>query len=138
VHRAARREIATGELVGHAWQRLEARDVVGAKGGRLRRGKAHHQLGVVRDQGQALLLLLGNSGPSIARNVKMVFDPAPPSTLDTKPILEILKQGIASLAPGRTKQWALGAPHNGKRLGCPHRVPGTIAPDMRASRSIQV
>ena len=63
-------------------------------------------------QGQALLLLLGNSGPSIARNVKVTFDPAPPSTLDIKPILEILKQGITSLPPGRTMQWALGAAHN--------------------------
>jgi hypothetical protein len=63
-------------------------------------------------QGQALVLLLGNSGPSIARNVKGTFDPAPPSTLDIKPILENLKQGIASLPPGRTMQWALGAPHN--------------------------
>jgi hypothetical protein len=63
-------------------------------------------------QGQALVLLLGNSGPSIARNVKVLFDPPPPATLDIKPILEILKQGIASLAPGRTMQWALGAAHN--------------------------
>jgi hypothetical protein len=63
-------------------------------------------------QGQALVLLLGNSGPSIARNVKVVFDPSPPSTLDIKPILEILKQGIASVPPGRTMQWTLGAAHN--------------------------
>jgi hypothetical protein len=63
-------------------------------------------------QGQALVLLLGNSGPSIARNVKVVFDPAPPATLDIKPILEILKKGFASLPPGRTMQWAFGAPHN--------------------------
>ena len=63
-------------------------------------------------QGQALLLLLGNSGPSIARNVKVTFHPAPPSTLDIKPILEILKQGIASVPPGRTMQWALGAAQN--------------------------
>ncbi len=63
-------------------------------------------------QGQALVLLLGNSGPGIARDVKVTFDPAPPSTLDIKPILENLKQGIASLAPGRTMQWALGAAHN--------------------------
>jgi hypothetical protein len=63
-------------------------------------------------QGQALVLMLGNSGPSIARNVKVVFDPAPPSTLDIKPILEILKQGIASVPPGRTMQWVLGEPHN--------------------------
>jgi hypothetical protein len=63
-------------------------------------------------QGQALVLLLGNSGPSIACNVKVTFEPSPPSTLDVKPVLEILKQGIASLPPGRTMQWALGAPHN--------------------------
>ena len=63
-------------------------------------------------QGHALVLLLGNSGPSIARNVKVTFDPAPPSTLDIKPILEILKQGIALLPPGRTMRWALGAAHN--------------------------
>ena len=63
-------------------------------------------------QGQALVLLLGNSGPSIARNVKVIFDPAPPATLDIEPILEILKQGIASVPPGRTMQWVLGAAHN--------------------------
>jgi hypothetical protein len=62
-------------------------------------------------QGQALLLL-GNSGPSIARNVRVILDPAPPSTLDIEAILEILRQGIASLPPGRTMQWALGAAHN--------------------------
>jgi hypothetical protein len=44
--------------------------------------------------------------------VKVIFDPAPPSTLDVKPILEILKQGIASLPPGRTMQWAFGAAPN--------------------------
>jgi hypothetical protein len=62
-------------------------------------------------QGQALVLLLGNSGPSIARNVKVLFDP-PPATLDIKPILEILKKGIASVPPGRTMQWTLGAAQN--------------------------
>jgi hypothetical protein len=60
-------------------------------------------------QGQALVLLLGNSGPSIACNVKVVFDPAPPATLDIKPVLEILKQGIASVPPGRTMKWILVA-----------------------------
>jgi hypothetical protein len=63
-------------------------------------------------QGQALVLLLGNSGPSIARNVKVVFDPTPPATVEIKPILEILKHGIASVPPGRTMQWVLGAAHN--------------------------
>lgn len=60
-------------------------------------------------QDQALVLLLGNSGPSVARNVKVIFDPAPPSRVDIKPILEILKQGIASVPPGRTMKWALDA-----------------------------
>jgi hypothetical protein len=32
--------------------------------------------------GQALVLLLGNTGPSIARNVKVTFDPPPPATLN--------------------------------------------------------
>jgi hypothetical protein len=45
---------------------------------------------------QALPLLLGNSRPSIARNVRVSFDPIPPSTLDIK-VVEILKQGIGSL-----------------------------------------
>jgi hypothetical protein len=72
-------------------------------------------------QGQALALLLGNSGPSIARNVKVTFDPAPPSTLDIKPILQILKQGITSLPPGRTMQWALGPAHNTNGLD-PHKA----------------
>jgi hypothetical protein len=58
------------------------------------------------------VLLLGNSGPSIARNVKVVFDPPPPATLDIKPILEILKKGITSVPPGRTMQWTLGAAQN--------------------------
>jgi hypothetical protein len=44
--------------------------------------------------------------------VKVVFDPAPPAMLDVKPILEIVKQGIASVPPGRTMQWALGEAHN--------------------------
>jgi hypothetical protein len=60
-------------------------------------------------RGEALMLLLGNSGPSIARNVRVTFDPAPPVTEAMKPILAILKQGIASLPPGRTMQWVLGA-----------------------------
>jgi hypothetical protein len=76
-------------------------------------------------QGQALLLLLGNSGPSIARNVKVTFDPAPPSTLDIEPILQILKQGLTSLPPGRTMQWALGQ----RALGAAHGTNGWDAPN---------
>jgi hypothetical protein len=64
------------------------------------------------DDGQGQALLLGNSGPSIARNVKVLFDPPPQARLDIKPILEILKKGIASVPPGRTMQWTLGAAQN--------------------------
>jgi len=63
-------------------------------------------------QGQRPVLLLGNSGPSIARNVKVIFDPAPPSRVDMKPMLEILRQGIASVPPGRTMKWASGEAHD--------------------------
>jgi hypothetical protein len=87
-------------------------------------------------QGQALALLLGNSGPSIARNVRVLFDPAPPATLD---ILEILSQGISSLAPGRTMQWMLGAAHNAVDWGAQNRyrvridAEGPLAPSKRSS-----
>jgi hypothetical protein len=35
-----------------------------------------------------------------------------PSTLDIQPIIEIFERGIASVAPGRTMEWVLGAAHN--------------------------
>jgi hypothetical protein len=59
--------------------------------------------------GGGLVLLVGNSGPSIARNVKVTFDP--PLTAkqeDMAPILDTLRQGISALAPGRRLQWTLG------------------------------
>jgi hypothetical protein len=62
--------------------------------------------------GQALVLLLGNAGQSLARNVKVTFDPALPSTQDIKEVLEILERGIAAVAPGRTLESVLGAAHN--------------------------
>jgi hypothetical protein len=62
--------------------------------------------------GQLLVLLVGNSGPSMAHNVKVSFDPSPPATLNTKPILEVLEQGLAAMAPGRTMEWVLGAGHD--------------------------
>jgi hypothetical protein len=45
-------------------------------------------------------------------NVKVTFDPAPPSTRDIKEVLEILERGIAAVAPGRELEWVLGAAHN--------------------------
>jgi hypothetical protein len=62
--------------------------------------------------GELLLLLVGNSGPSIARNVKVTFEPAPPALQDIEPILEMLRQGLGTMAPGRTMEWGLGTAHN--------------------------
>ena len=76
-------------------------------------------------RGQALVLLLGNSGPSIARDVKVTFDPAPPSTLDIKPILEILKQGITSLAAWSHDAMGFGCGAQHQRLGRTQGLPGT-------------
>jgi hypothetical protein len=76
-------------------------------------------------QGQALVLMLGNSGPSIARNVKVVFDPAPPSTLDIKPILEILKQGHRLRAAWPHDALGFGYTSQHNRLRRAQRVPST-------------
>ena len=50
----------------------------------------------------------------------------PPATLDIKPVLEILKQGIASVPPGRTMQWALGA------------APDTVDSDSRKACRVRI
>jgi hypothetical protein len=64
--------------------------------------------------GELLVLLVGNSGPSIAHNVKVTFDPEPPSlpVVNIKPILENLQKGLTAMAPGRTMEWVLGTAHN--------------------------
>lgn len=60
--------------------------------------------------GQALVLLVGNSGPSVARNVQVTFDPpVTAKQTDMQPLLDTLRQGISAIAPGRTLQWTLGA-----------------------------
>jgi hypothetical protein len=64
--------------------------------------------------GELLVLLVGNSGPSIAHNVKVTFDPEPPSlaVVNIKPVLEMLEKGLTAMAPGRTMEWVLGTAHN--------------------------
>lgn len=59
----------------------------------------------------ALQLVLGNYGPTVAHNVRVVFTPP----LPTDPGFgsgdrsqERLREGILSLAPGRTIRWMLG------------------------------
>jgi hypothetical protein len=47
------------------------------------------------------------------------------ATLDNRPILEILKHGIASAPPGRTMKWAFGAAHEAIDSDAHNPVPGT-------------
>ncbi len=63
-------------------------------------------------QGRTLQLVVGNVGPTMARNVKVVIDPTipeHPAHSDTKALAhERLREGILSLAPRRVIRWTLG------------------------------
>lgn len=60
-------------------------------------------------QGTVLDLIIGNSGPSVAMDVKAAFDaPLPrPTTILEDPghLLQALADGLRSLAPGRAVRW---------------------------------
>jgi hypothetical protein len=56
-----------------------------------------------------LVLLAGKSGPTIARDVRVTFDPAiAVRQPDRQPIFDTLERGIASIPPGRTMRWVFG------------------------------
>lgn len=63
-------------------------------------------------QGTMLQLVLGNSGPTIARNIRAVIDPPIPESANYSGASAAaqlrLREGILSLAPGRTIRWSLG------------------------------
>jgi hypothetical protein len=67
------------------------------------------------DAGGFLILVVGNTGPTVATDVKVSF--APPLTPGEKGIrlheqaVRQLAQGIASLPPGRTMSWVFGVSH---------------------------
>lgn len=66
--------------------------------------------------GVLLNLVIGNSGPTIAQNVRATIDP-PLEAIDqlkdrTETAQELLAQGISSLPPGRTLVWPLGQGFN--------------------------
>ena len=67
------------------------------------------------EDGGLLLLVVGNSGPSMARNIRVNFSPPLPTTgdatLESAVAQQRLGEGLASLAPGRTIAWAIGASH---------------------------
>ncbi len=64
-------------------------------------------------QGSLLQLVLGNAGPTVARNVRVRIEPAIPDVRDSENdcagAQRQLKEGIRSLAPGRTVRWSLGS-----------------------------
>lgn len=64
-------------------------------------------------QGNLLQIVLVNEGPTVATNVKVVFDPKiPPATagLDKSEVAQCrLRDGILSLTPGRRLRWPIGS-----------------------------
>lgn len=63
-------------------------------------------------QGTMLHLVLGNAGPTVARNVRVVIDPPFPQVpghIGRSTVAQRrLREGILSLAPGRIIRWPLG------------------------------
>lgn len=71
----------------------------------------------LREDGGMLTLQIGNSGPTVARNVTVTFDPpisewCPDEERDEiRPLEGLCRDGLGSLAPGRIFMWNLGAVH---------------------------
>jgi hypothetical protein len=74
-------------------------------------------------QGHALVLLLGNSGPSVARNVKVVFDPA--GDAGHQADSGDFEAGHCLRAAGSHDAVDFGCGAEHKRLGRAQGVPGT-------------
>lgn len=70
-----------------------------------------------RDDASTLTLQIGNSGPTVARDIKVAFDPPLPAwspeeeRQDFAALEQLCKAGLGSLAPGRTFMWDLGVLH---------------------------
>ncbi|MDJ0355670.1 hypothetical protein [Paenarthrobacter sp. PH39-S1] len=63
-------------------------------------------------QGTMLHLVVGNAGPTTARNVRLVIDPPIPESPEypgmTAAAQRRVSDGVLSLAPGRVIRWSLG------------------------------
>lgn len=61
-------------------------------------------------QGGLLTLVVGNAGPTVATDVKVIFDPPlqMPFSDEVTHANEVLSRGLPSLPPGRTFVWNLG------------------------------
>lgn len=64
-------------------------------------------------QGTILHVVVGNSGPTVARNVRVTFDPPLPAgeqqSDKVESVQRVLANGLRSLAPNRVIKWTLGA-----------------------------
>lgn len=64
------------------------------------------------DEGYMLHLVVGNSGPTLAQNIRVNIDPPIRGVVGYEEQAEVaqrrLKEGIRSLSPGRTLKWSLG------------------------------
>lgn len=61
--------------------------------------------------GWNLEFVIGNSGPTVATNVRVAIDPPLPNEHEPdfiETMLKRLSDGLSSLAPGRTLHWTLG------------------------------
>ena len=72
-----------------------------------------------REDGSGLMVfVLGNSGPTVATNVRVAFQPALSHVVpkdrvaDANHIQDRLREGLSSIAPGRVFMWGLGATHD--------------------------
>lgn len=83
------------------------------------------------DTGMLMMFVIGNSGPTVARNVVVDVQPRLPRKLtndDIHPMHDVLAEGISSLPPGREISWAVGrAPDLIEQHGTPRRI--TITAD---------
>ena len=85
----------------------------------LRRGAAEPNLWAdirpADHEAQLILLLVGNSGPTVATNVIVTFDPPLHQARFFAEVVshaeQRLNSGLASLPPGRTLAWSLGVAH---------------------------
>ena len=71
-----------------------------------------------REDGSGMMVfVLGNSGPTVATDVRVAFHPAldhivpPREAAETQGIQKLLESGVKSLTPGRVFTWSLGVTH---------------------------
>lgn len=63
-------------------------------------------------QRSTMQVVVGNSGPTVAQNVRVTFEPSLPSSERKEDtvlkVQRVLSDGLKSLAPGRVLRWSLG------------------------------